>query len=74
MREAFSNSTHFPKLKQPIALVLSGGTAMPAGFQERFENRYAHLTSPSSFRKSAWLPIHCMRPPKERSRPRPCEV
>jgi hypothetical protein len=37
MREAFSNSAHLPKLKQPVPLVLSGGTAMPAGFQERFE-------------------------------------
>jgi len=37
MREAFSNSAHLPKLKQPIPLVLSGGTAMPAGFQDRFE-------------------------------------
>jgi hypothetical protein len=37
MREAFSNAAHLPKLKQPVPLVLSGGTAMPAGFQERFE-------------------------------------
>jgi hypothetical protein len=37
MRERFSDSAHLPKLKQPVPLVLSGGTAMPAGFQERFE-------------------------------------
>src|SRR5579872_482168 len=37
MHDAFSNAAHLPKLKQPIPLVLSGGTAMPPGFQERFE-------------------------------------
>ena len=37
MREAFSNAAHLPKLKQPVPLVLSGGTAIPPGFQERFE-------------------------------------
>jgi hypothetical protein len=37
MRDAFSNADHLPKLKQPVPLVLSGGTAMPPGFQERFE-------------------------------------
>ncbi len=37
MREAFSNAAHLPKLKNPVPLVLSGGTAMPQGFQERFE-------------------------------------
>lgn len=37
MREAFTNAANLPKLKQPVPLVLSGGTAMPTGFQERFE-------------------------------------
>jgi hypothetical protein len=37
MREAFGNASNLPKLKQPVPLVLSGGTAMPPGFQERFE-------------------------------------
>lgn len=37
MRDTFSNTAHLPKLKQPVPLVLSGGTAMPPGFQERFE-------------------------------------
>ncbi|HKW96123.1 MAG TPA: hypothetical protein VJN43_00245 [Bryobacteraceae bacterium] len=37
MRERFSDAEHLPKLKQPIPLVLSGGTAMPGGFQDRFE-------------------------------------
>lgn len=37
MRDAFTNAAHLPKLKQPVPLVLSGGTAIPPGFQERFE-------------------------------------
>jgi hypothetical protein len=37
MRDAFTNAAHLPKLKQAVPLVLSGGTAMPPGFQERFE-------------------------------------
>jgi hypothetical protein len=37
IREAFSNASNLPKLKKLVPLVLSGGTAMPAGFQERFE-------------------------------------
>ena len=37
MRDAFSNAANLPKLKQAVPLVLSGGTAMPPGFQERFE-------------------------------------
>lgn len=37
MRDAFTNASNLPKLKHPVPLVLSGGTAMPAGFQERFE-------------------------------------
>ena len=37
MRDAFTNASNLPKLKQPVPLVLSGGTAMPPGFQERFE-------------------------------------
>jgi hypothetical protein len=37
MHEAFSNTAKLPKLKQPVPLLLSGGTAMPPGFQDRFE-------------------------------------
>ncbi|HUQ92340.1 MAG TPA: hypothetical protein VM120_11720 [Bryobacteraceae bacterium] len=37
MREAFSSTKTIPKLGRPIPLVLSGGSVMPAGFQERFE-------------------------------------
>jgi len=37
MREAFSNPKRMPKLSKPIPLVLSGGTASPKGFRDRFE-------------------------------------
>lgn len=37
MKEAFSGSKKLPKLGRPIPLVLSGGSAMPKGFRDRFE-------------------------------------
>ena len=37
LRENFSSNGRLPKLDQRIPLVLSGGTAMPHGFLERFE-------------------------------------
>ena len=37
LKEAFSNARNMPKLNRPIPLVLSGGTALPPGFRDRFE-------------------------------------
>jgi hypothetical protein len=37
MKEAFSNTRRMPKLAKAVPVVLSGGTAIPAGFRERFE-------------------------------------
>jgi hypothetical protein len=37
LRQAFQGARNLPKLSRPIPLVLSGGTAAPRGFQERFE-------------------------------------
>lgn len=37
LKDAFHNSKAMPKLGRPIPLVLSGGSAMPKGFAERFE-------------------------------------
>lgn len=37
MKEAFANSKKLPRLGRPIPLVLSGGSAMPRGFRDRFE-------------------------------------
>ncbi|MBK5294938.1 MAG: hypothetical protein JJE04_25080 [Acidobacteriia bacterium] len=39
MQEAFSNSRRMPKLKRPVPIVLSGGTASPKGFRDRFEKQ-----------------------------------
>ncbi|HLJ13749.1 MAG TPA: hypothetical protein VKV15_04580 [Bryobacteraceae bacterium] len=37
MTEAFAKTRSMPKLSRPIPIVLAGGTALPAGFQDRFE-------------------------------------
>ncbi len=37
LRNAFQGARNLPKLSRPIPLVLSGGTAMPKGFRDRFE-------------------------------------
>jgi hypothetical protein len=37
LRNAFSGARNLPKLSRPIPLVLSGGSAMPKGFRDRFE-------------------------------------
>jgi hypothetical protein len=37
MKDAFNGSKKLPRLGRPIPLVLSGGSAMPKGFRDRFE-------------------------------------
>lgn len=37
MREAFAQAKSLPRLGRPIPLVLSGGSALPGGFKDRFE-------------------------------------
>lgn len=37
MKEAFEQARNMPKLPRPIPLVLSGGSALPKGFRDRFE-------------------------------------
>ena len=39
LRSAFESARNLPKLMRPIPLVLSGGTAAPRGFKERFESK-----------------------------------
>lgn len=39
LRNAFERARNLPKLIRPIPLVLSGGTAAPRGFKERFESK-----------------------------------
>jgi hypothetical protein len=37
LNQAFKNARNSPKFSRPVPLVLSGGTAMPKGFKDRFE-------------------------------------
>jgi hypothetical protein len=37
LQEAFARTSSLPKFNRPIPIVLSGGTALPAGFRDRFE-------------------------------------
>ena len=37
LKEAFLNVRNKPKMTRPVPLVLSGGTALPQGFRDRFE-------------------------------------
>lgn len=37
LRNAFQGARNLPRMSRPIPLVISGGTAMPKGFRDRFE-------------------------------------
>ena len=37
LKEAFAKTRNMPKIGRAVPLVLSGGTAMPSGFRDRFE-------------------------------------
>jgi hypothetical protein len=37
LKEAFASTRALPKIGRPVPLVLSGGSAMPSGFRDRFE-------------------------------------
>ncbi len=44
LKEVLSHSRNVPRLDRPIPIVVAGGSAMPAGFRDRFEK----LLAPSS--------------------------
>jgi hypothetical protein len=46
LRNAFTGARNMPKLGRPIPLVLSGGTAIPSGFRERFAKILAESEFP----------------------------
>jgi hypothetical protein len=46
LKEAFSSARNMPKLNRPIPLVLSGGTALPPGFRDRFEKIFKESDVP----------------------------
>ncbi len=60
LKQAFSNSRNLPKQKRPLPVVLSGGTALPEGFRERFEKAFkeANLPIPTSDIRMASDPLH----------------
>jgi len=37
LKDAFARTKHVPKFSRPVPIVLSGGTALPPGFRDRFE-------------------------------------
>lgn len=60
LKEAFARTRNLPKIGRPVPLVLSGGTAMPAGFRDRFEKalRAADLPLPISEVRMAANPLY----------------
>ena len=60
MKQAFSNSRNLLKQNRPLPIVLSGGTALPAGFQARFEKilMEAELPVATSDIRLAGDPLH----------------
>lgn len=60
IKTAFSNSRNLPKQKRALPVVLSGGTALPPGFRDRFEKAFleANLPIPTSEIRLAADPLH----------------
>jgi hypothetical protein len=49
LRDQLSNCRGLPKLNRPVPIVLSGGSALPAGFRDRFESFLNESKLPVSF-------------------------
>jgi hypothetical protein len=49
MKEAFGRSRNLPRFRQPVPIVLSGGTALPEGFSKRFEEQLRSSSFPVPF-------------------------
>jgi hypothetical protein len=60
MKQAFANARNLPKSNRPLPIVLSGGTAMPEGFRDRFEKvlNEAELPFAASDIRLAADPLH----------------
>ena len=60
MKQAFANSRNLPKQNRPLPIVLSGGTALPPGFLERFQKivKEADLPIPAGDVRLANDPLH----------------
>jgi hypothetical protein len=59
MKEVFGQAKSLPRMGRPIPMVLSGGTAMPQGFRERFDRalRAAEFPVPISEIRMAADPL-----------------
>lgn len=60
MKEALKNSRKMPKLNRPLPIVLSGGSALPQGFRDRFETilKEEDFALPISEIRMAADPLH----------------
>jgi len=60
MKQAFSNSRSLPKSGRNLPIILSGGTALPDGFRDRFEKifREADLPITATEIRMAADPLH----------------
>lgn len=53
IKQEFSKARKLPRITKPIAIVLSGGSSLPKGFANRFEQILDRLKLP--------LPVSCVR-------------
>ena len=60
LNEAFARTKDLPKFNRPVPMVLSGGTALPPGFRERFEKLLAEQDFPVTVSdiRMAQNPLH----------------
>lgn len=60
LKEAFARTRDLPKFNRPVPMVLSGGTALPPGFRERFEKLLWEQDFPItvSYIRLAQNPLH----------------
>jgi hypothetical protein len=60
MKQVLASGRKMPKVGKPIPLVLSGGTALPQGFRDRFEKvlRDGEFPLPISEIRMATEPLH----------------
>ncbi len=60
LKDAFVRSKNLPSIERPLPLVISGGSALPAGFRDRFERLFneAEVPIPISEIRMAADPLH----------------
>jgi hypothetical protein len=49
LKDSFSKTRNIPRLDRPVPLVISGGSALPEGFRDRFEHMLTEARLPVSF-------------------------